>query len=44
MYADQSHLNCIQEKKKVVIIAVIHIGGTPCCFRTHGLGRVLLWV
>lgn len=42
MYVDQSHLNCVQEKK--VVIAVIHIGGTPCCFRTYSLGRVLLWV
>lgn len=24
------------------MIAVIHVVGTPCCFRTYGLGHLLL--
>lgn len=41
MYIDQSNLNYIL-KKPVVVIAVIHVVGTPCCFRTYGLGHLLL--
>lgn len=41
MYIDQSNLNYIL-KKPVVMIAVIHVVGTPCCFRTYGLGHLLL--
>jgi len=41
VYIDQSNLNYIL-KKLVVMIAVIHIVGTPCCFRTYSLGHLLL--
>lgn len=41
MHIDQSNLNYIP-KKPVVMIAVIHIVGIPCCFRTYGIVRLLL--
>lgn len=40
-YIGQSNLNYIL-KKPVVMIAVIQVVGTPCSFRTYGLGHLLL--